>query len=89
MSTPPLTFRWNGEPVPFLIGETIAAALDRAGITRFDYGNSDMPGRYFCGIGACQCCVVSVDGRKMEACLTPAQFNADVRSLDQAAYHEM
>jgi aerobic-type carbon monoxide dehydrogenase small subunit (CoxS/CutS family) len=31
-------------------------------------------GRYFCGIGACQTCLVSVNGAApVEACLTPAR----------------
>ena len=67
-------FFWIDRPVAFEAGETIAAALLRAGIA--DRGRSgDAPGgRVFCGIGACQGCVVAVaGGAPVEACLTPAR----------------
>ena len=75
-------FFWNGEPVAFQPGETIAAALLRAGIA--DLGRSgDVPGgRVFCGIGACQGCVVAVAGAApVEACLTPASEGLRLGSL--------
>ena len=70
--TPPsLTLYWHLQAVPFQPGETIAAALLRAGIVRLGDAAGGMQGRYFCGIGNC---LVSVDGASaVEACLTPAQ----------------
>lgn len=60
--------------VPFHPGETIAAALLRCGVTDLGAGATGLRGRYFCGIGTCQACLVSVDGASpVEACLTPAR----------------
>lgn len=71
---PSLTLYWHLQAVPFQPGETIAAALVRAGIVRLGDAAGGMQGRYFCGIGNCQACLVSIDGASaVEACLTPAQ----------------
>lgn len=64
-------FSWNGADIPFREGETLAAAILRA-------GPSDAGLGYFCGIGACQSCVVWCDGRRVEACVTPARAGASV-----------
>ncbi len=67
-------FFWNGGPVAFRSGETIAAALLRAGITDLGRPSATPGGRVFCGIGACQGCVIAVAGAApVEACLTPAR----------------
>lgn len=66
-------FFWNGELVAFQPGETIAAALLRVGITDLGQSGDAPSGRVFCGIGACQGCVVAVAGAApVEACLTLA-----------------
>lgn len=68
------TIYWNTAAVVFRPGETIAAALQRQGITDLGAGVGGLPGRYFCGIGTCQACLVSVNGASpVEACLTLAQ----------------
>ena len=68
------TIYWMGEAVSFRFGETIAAALRRAGIDDFGPATGKLRARYFCGIGACQSCLVSVDDAcPVEACLTPAK----------------
>lgn len=68
------TFNWLGSTVPFKRGETLAAALRRAGIDDLGPASGGLRARYFCGIGACQACLVSVDGgAPVEACLTPAR----------------
>lgn len=74
-------FHWRGHPVPFRPGESIASALAAAG-TIF-YGPDTLGGdtRYFCGIGACQGCLVAIEGRAVEACLTPASEGLDVWAL--------
>ena len=68
------TFSWCGRPVEFMQGETIAAALLRGGVRDLTPdGASPAYGRIFCGIGACQSCLVRHDGgAAMEACLTLA-----------------
>lgn len=75
-------FFWNGDPVPFQPGETIAAALLRAGIIDLGQPSNTPGGRVFCGIGACQGCVVAVaDAAPIEACLTPAREGLRLGSL--------
>lgn len=64
---------WLDQTVPLRAGETIAAALRRAGIDHLGPASAGMGARYFCGIGTCQNCLVSVDGGPaVEACLTLA-----------------
>ena len=66
------SFIWNGVVVPFCAGETIASALEAAGVLRLGRSAPSGENRYFCGIGACQCCLVRIGGKVVEACLTPA-----------------
>lgn len=79
MSTLP-SFDWNGATIPFRDGETLAAALLRAGADRAGRPGGEAGFAYFCGIGMCQSCVVVCDGRLVEACTTPATAGAIVRS---------
>lgn len=73
------TFFWLGRPVAFRPGETFAAALRRAGLDDLGPATGQLRGRYFCGIGACQACLVSVNGAApVEACLTPARAGVQV-----------
>ncbi len=78
------TFLWRGAPVSFRAGESIAAALSGANIHGFGHDGAGAETRYFCGIGACQCCLVSIDGRATEACLEPARAGLVVVSLEDA-----
>ncbi|PKO60530.1 MAG: ferredoxin [Betaproteobacteria bacterium HGW-Betaproteobacteria-18] len=73
------TFFWLGHPVGFRSGETFAAALRRCGVNDLGPAMGELRGRYFCGIGACQACLVSVNGAApVEACLTPARAGVQV-----------
>ncbi|RST87773.1 (2Fe-2S)-binding protein [Aquibium carbonis] len=74
-------FLWRGEPVAFGDGESIAIALTKAGMRDLSTGGDGGGSRYFCGIGACQNCLVVVDGAVVEACLTPASDGLDVAAL--------
>lgn len=68
------TFFWLGHPVVFRPGESYAAALRRSALEDLGPAMASLRGRYFCGIGACQACLVSVNGAApVEACLTPAR----------------
>jgi len=68
------TLYWGAVPVPFRAGETIAAALQRHGVTSLGTAVGALQGRYFCGIGTCQACLVSVNAASpVEACLTLAR----------------
>ena len=65
---------WRDTVVSFRPGETLAAALRQAGIDDLGPATGGLQLRYFCGIGACQSCLVSVNGGSpVEACLTPAR----------------
>ena len=73
------TFFWLGRPVAFRPGETFAAALRRHGVGDLGPAMGQMRGRYFCGIGACQAFLVSVNGAApVESCLTPARAGVQV-----------
>lgn len=66
-------FAWQGTPVPFRAGESVASALGRAGVR--DFG-------VFCGIGQCQGCLVRIDGRVTEACLAQCRDGARVQPME-------
>lgn len=74
-------FFWQGRPIAFREGESIAAALTAAGILSFGLDMAGRETRYFCGIGACQCCLVRIDGQTVEACLTPARAGLRVHGI--------
>lgn len=76
------TFSWNGRGVVFREGESIGAALAGAGIVALGHDPTGRATRWFCGIGACQNCLVRIDGRLVEACLTPAEDGMIVVSAD-------
>ncbi|MFE0017313.1 2Fe-2S iron-sulfur cluster-binding protein [Mesorhizobium sp. NPDC059054] len=67
------TLYWRDRAIPFSSGQTVASALMLAGVTDFGAYSSHTRARYFCGIGACQSCLVSdQDGPPLEACITIA-----------------
>ena len=65
-------FLWGGKPISFETGESIAIAVAKAGVRDLSAGEGGLR-RYFCGIGACQNCLVTIEGTLVEACLTPAR----------------
>ena len=73
-------FFWNDQPIAFRNGETIAAALAAANVQDLGPDLLGRPSRYFCGIGACQACLVRVDGVLREACLTDARAGLAITS---------
>lgn len=78
------TFDWMGRIIPFRAGESIAAALDAADVRTLGSDPVGNQARYFCGIGACQSCLVRVDGLIREACMTPARAGMQVKALETA-----
>jgi NADPH-dependent 2,4-dienoyl-CoA reductase/sulfur reductase-like enzyme len=77
---PEASFRFDGRPVPFFEGETIAAALLASGIRamrRTRQGEGRGP---YCGMGVCGECLVDVGGRHVRACLQKATPGQDVRT---------
>ena len=76
-------FDWMGRRIPYRTGESLAAALEAAGILTFGPDALGQETRYFCGIGACQCCLLRVDGVVREACITPARAGMQVKALER------
>ena len=76
-------FDWMGRRIPYRTGESLAAALEAAGILTFGPDALGQETRYFCGIGACQCCLLRVDGVVREACITPAKTGMHVEALER------
>ncbi len=62
-----LRFRFNGTEYSARPGETLAAALLRAGVPMLSEPASDARGA-FCWMGWCQECRVRHEGRWVEAC---------------------
>jgi hypothetical protein len=69
-----VTFSFDDVPVMGFAGEMLAAALLGAGIRALGRNPVDgAPRGLFCAMGACQECVVLVDGTAVEACRTPVR----------------
>ncbi len=67
-----VAIRVHGRDVAAHPGESLAAALIVAGIWRFGEGDdAARPRTAFCMMGVCQQCLLRVDGRIVQACLTP------------------
>jgi predicted molibdopterin-dependent oxidoreductase YjgC len=71
----PLSMLVDGRPLEAYEGESVAAALLASGVrtTRWTARASE-PRGYFCGMGVCQDCLVTVDGLpNVRACMAPAR----------------
>lgn len=68
-----VTIYVDGEPTPAYAGEPIAAALIAAGKWVFRYSKKQLdPRGYFCGVGRCTDCTMTVDGvPQVRTCITP------------------
>lgn len=75
------SFLWQGNPILFRPGESLAAALAGAGVIGYGPDALGSDTRYFCGIGTCQGCLVRIRDRVVEACLTPAASGLVVTGL--------
>lgn len=77
-----ISFLFDGEPVMAYEGETVAMALWAAGIRALRTSPVRAePRGVFCGMGACQECVVSIDGRRRESCMTIVRDGLHVHSI--------
>lgn len=66
-----VTFTFDGIPVTGHVGESLVAALVRAGhLTLRRAPADDAPRGAFCCMGLCQECAVVVEGQIVEACRT-------------------
>ena len=76
----------DGREVTAYDGDSVAAVLVREG--RVSWRRTRHGGRprgLFCGIGACQDCLVTVDGVDgVRACVAPAAVGAEIRTSDGA-----
>ncbi len=73
-------FSFDGEPIAAYEGETIAAALTAAGKLDLREAHAGERRGVFCGMGACQECLVEIDGRgSQRACMTKVAGGLDVR----------
>jgi predicted molibdopterin-dependent oxidoreductase YjgC len=71
----PITFTFDGRPLTAAKGDSLAAALLAAGITRFRTAPVSGAERGpYCMMGVCFECLVVVDGRSnRQACLIPVE----------------
>jgi len=75
------SFLYDDRPVEFRTGDSIAAALAQAGIDRLGERMSGVPRGVYCGMGACQDCLVIVEGeRSVRACMRTVAQGMSVRS---------
>jgi sarcosine oxidase subunit alpha len=67
------TFEFEGRPVPFEAGDTIASALYRAGVRTFSRSQKYHRRRgLYCGTGDCPNCLMTVDGKPaVHTCTAP------------------
>jgi D-hydroxyproline dehydrogenase subunit alpha len=79
-STHEVTLDVEGQPVAARVGDTLAAALWAAGVTKLrETARGDGRG-LFCGMGVCNDCLVSIDGRESQrACMTKVTAPHTVR----------
>jgi glycine/D-amino acid oxidase-like deaminating enzyme len=76
-----ISIRFDGQDIPALAGETVAASLSAAGIVAFRHTPSGAPRGLHCGMGACFDCVVTIDGRiGQRACLAKVADGMQVSS---------
>jgi predicted molibdopterin-dependent oxidoreductase YjgC len=70
-----VTIRLDGDPLTAYEGETVAAALLAVGRRTFRTTvRGETPRSYYCGMGVCHDCLVTVDGLpNVRACMTPVR----------------
>jgi aerobic-type carbon monoxide dehydrogenase small subunit (CoxS/CutS family) len=80
----PITITVNGQPVQAYAGESIAAALMAAGFRAFRHTEAGgSPRGFFCGMGVCFDCLVTVDGvPNQRSCLAEARDGCAVTIAD-------
>lgn len=75
----PVIIKVEGQQVSAHPGESLAAALIAFGFWRFGAGEDPTrPRTAFCMMGVCQQCLLSLDGRLVQACLTPVVAGQEV-----------
>jgi predicted molibdopterin-dependent oxidoreductase YjgC len=82
MRAEPVSFTFDGTPMPAEPGQTVGAALLAAGVRSWRTTRSGgRPRGLFCGIGACFDCLVDVnEDRAVRACLVQVHEGDAVRT---------
>ncbi|CAO3460079.1 SoxB-like sarcosine oxidase, subunit beta related [Azospirillum argentinense] len=81
----PIEITYDGERIPALAGETVAAALAAHGVAAYRHTRDGGRRGLYCGMGACFECLVTVDGKASQrACLTKVAEGQVVRSQPPA-----
>jgi glycine/D-amino acid oxidase-like deaminating enzyme len=76
-----VSIQFDGREVEAREGETVAASLSAGGIVVFRRTLRGAPRGLHCGMGACQDCVVTIDGRiGQRACVTTVRAGMEIRS---------
>ena len=78
----PIQIQVDGKPIDAFEGETIAAAMLTAGILTFRLSRKNRePRGFYCGMGVCFECLVTVDGtHAVQACLTPVREGMQIET---------
>lgn len=67
------SFLFDGKPIGFSNGQSVAAALTQAGQRTLRHTAKGAGRGMFCGMGVCQDCLITIDGvPNQRACMTPA-----------------
>jgi predicted molibdopterin-dependent oxidoreductase YjgC len=71
---------FDGKKIKALKGDTIASALISNGILKFSVTRKNKePRGYFCGIGLCTDCMMTVNGvRNVRTCITEVEENMKI-----------
>ncbi|HWJ73090.1 MAG TPA: FAD-dependent oxidoreductase [Kaistia sp.] len=78
-----IAFNFEGETIAARAGESLAASLAAAGHLGLRQAGPDTQRGVFCGMGACQECLVEIDGRGgQRACMVKAEPGMAVRRHD-------
>lgn len=83
----PVAFSFDGRSVTAHLGETVLAALMRAGEMHLrDAPEDGGPRGAFCCMGLCQECLVLVDGIRIESCRQHVSDGLSVQSLKRSKH---
>ena len=79
----PHNFAFDDQPVPFVPGQNIGAALLAHGLSTLRSTRGGRPRGLFCGIGVCFDCLVTVNGvANQRACQVLASDSLQVRTQE-------
>ena len=84
----PVSIIVDGRSVQAFEGETVLAALWADGLqTLHTTARTHEPRGFFCGIGVCFDCLVTVDGIvNVQACLEPVRAGMNIKRQQDAGY---